>query len=80
MSVDIRSTVPGAVLATVGVVLLLVVFVWMAIIGFYPDELPIIIVMGAVGALLTWLGQRMYQSAKRENALNRIEQRDIGKA
>ncbi|TFD13141.1 hypothetical protein [Cryobacterium sp. TMT4-10] len=80
MSADPRSTTPGAVLASVGVVLLLVGFVWMSVIGYYPDQLPVIIVLVAAGALLAWLGQRMYQSAKRENALHRIKQRDLGKA
>ena len=80
MAVDRRSTVPGAVLATVGVVLLLVAFVWMSIVGYYPGQLPIIFVFFAAGALLAWQGQRMYQSAKRENALHRIKQRDQGKA
>jgi hypothetical protein len=69
----------GAVLATIGVGLMLAAIAWMAIIGFYPSQLPIIIVMAAVGAGLAWTGQRMYQSAKRETALRQIEQRDAGK-
>ena len=80
MSADPRFTTPGAALAGVGVVLMVVAFVWMAIIGYYPDQLPIIIVLVAAGALLAWLGQRMYQDAKRENALHRIKERDLGKA
>ena len=58
----------GAVLATIGVALMLAAIVWMAIIGFYPSQLPITIVMAAVGAVLAWTGQRLYQSAKRETA------------
>lgn len=76
MAVEPRSTIPGAVLASVGVVLLLAAFVWMVIVGYYPSQLPIIIVMVVTGAVLAWLGQRMYQSSKRTNALQRIEQRD----
>ena len=80
MSVDARSTAPGAALATVGVALLLAGFIWMAIIGYYPNQLPIIVGLLAVGALLAWLGQKMHQSAKRENALAQIKHRDAGKA
>jgi uncharacterized membrane protein len=68
----------GAVLAIIGVGIMLAAIGWMSIIGFYPDQLPMIFVMAAVGALLAWIGQRMYQSAKRETALRQIEQRDAG--
>ena len=74
-----RSTVPGAVMATIGVVILLAMAVWMTLVGFYPSQAPIIIVMFIVGGALAWLGQRTYQSAKRENALRTIKQRDARK-
>lgn len=80
MSADPRSTTPGVALVGVGAVLALVAFVWMSIIGYYPDQLPVILVLLAAGGVLLWLGQRMYQAAKRENALHRIKERDLGKA
>lgn len=76
MSADPRSTTPGAALVGVGAVLALVAFVWMSI----TDQLPVILVLLAAGGVLLWLGQRMYQAAKRENALHRIKERDLGKA
>lgn len=62
----------------IGGALLLAAIIWMAIIGFYPDQLPIIIVMVVAGALLAWQGQRARDAAKRANALNRIAARDKG--
>lgn len=76
MPAEPRSTTPGAALIAVGVILLLIGIVWMTIIGYYPSQLPVIVIIVAVGALLAWLGQRSYQSAKREIALHRIAQRD----
>jgi hypothetical protein len=71
-----RSVVPGAFLTSIGVALLLWALIWMAAIGYYPSELPMIVALAAVGGGLAWFGQRMYQAAKRENALKAIERRD----
>ena len=59
-------------------VLLLVAFIWMAVIGYHRDQVPIIVLLGGAGVLLAWLGHGTYQSAKRENAEGEIEQRDAG--
>ncbi|TAJ47296.1 MAG: hypothetical protein EPO52_12400 [Herbiconiux sp.] len=76
MTTEPKSTAPGAALVAVGVILLLIGIIWMAIIGFYPSQLPIILVLLVAGGVLSWAGQRMYQSAKRANAEHRIAQRD----
>lgn len=78
VSDDERSTLPGMVLIAIGGALLLAALVWMTVIGYYPNQLPTIIVMLGFGAGLAWFGERMYQTAKRETVLRQIEQRDEG--
>lgn len=80
MPVENRSTVPGAVLTGIGVILTLVAIIWASIIGFYPEQLPVILILVALGVGSGWYGQRIYQAAKRENAIRSIRRRDAGEA
>ncbi|QHC57599.1 hypothetical protein [Rathayibacter sp. VKM Ac-2760] len=78
MADDDRSTVPGTVLTGVGVVLVLIALVWVSIIGYYPQQLPVILVIGAAGVGAALYGRRLLETAKRENALRSIARRDSG--
>lgn len=78
MSDDKRSHSIGMALMIVGGALLLAALVWMAVIGYYPNQLLIIVVMVAVGAGLAWFGQRIYQNTNRKIASRHIQQRDAG--
>lgn len=54
----------GQVLVGVGGTLAAIGFVWAYIIGFYPNELPVIIVFFAVGFLLLFIGSKKLQATK----------------
>ena len=53
----------GALLAVVGGILMLIGFIWGWVVGYYPSELPVIIVLLLIGAGSLWLGSKLYSSA-----------------
>jgi len=53
----------GALLAVIGGILALIGFIWGWVVGYYPNELPVIFVLLAIGAGLLWLGSKLYSSA-----------------
>lgn len=73
---DLTSTRPGVITITLGAIPTIIGFVWGWVIGYYPGQLPIILVLIFVGLGLLAVGQRMYQSAQRNIALQRIAARD----
>ncbi|MET0930602.1 MAG: hypothetical protein ABWX74_13865 [Aeromicrobium sp.] len=56
----------GMLLGAVGGVAVLIAGIKLFVIGYYPDELVLFVVIGAVGAGLCWTGSRIYQTAKQE--------------
>lgn len=74
------STVPGAVMIGVGGAIIAVLLFWTAVIGYYDHQLPILLVLALVGGALAFFGQRMYQSAKKQQALDSIERRNAGRS
>ena len=53
----------GALLAVIGGILALIGFIWGWVVGYYPNELPVILVLLAIGAGLLALGAKLYSSA-----------------
>jgi hypothetical protein len=53
----------GALLAVGGGILVLIGFIWGWVVGYYPSELPVIIVLLLIGAGALWLGSKLYSSA-----------------
>jgi len=53
----------GAFLAVVGGILMLIGFIWGWVVGYYPSELPVIIVLLLLGVGLLWLGAKLYGDA-----------------
>lgn len=76
MSSPEPSIVPGAVLGTIGSVLVVIGLIWGSVIGYYPSDVPVLLCLFAVGIVLAWIGQRLFQSAKRARALETIRKRD----
>lgn len=70
-----NSPFPGYLVAGLGLVLVVIGLIWGVVIGFYASDLPVLIGLLAVGALLAWIGQRMFQSAKRAQVEQRIAER-----
>lgn len=71
-----KSPIPGYIVAGIGIVLAVIGLIWGVVVGFYESDLPVLLGLLAVGALLAWIGQRMFQSAKRSQVEQRIAQRD----
>ncbi|MBD9698747.1 hypothetical protein IGS67_04445 [Flavimobilis sp. GY10621] len=74
----LRSTTPGIAVIVVGALPTAAFVVWAFVIGFYTEDLPVLIALGVVGGGLLWLGQKMFQEAKRNIARDAIEARDAG--
>lgn len=75
----LRSTTPGIVVIAVGAIPMAAFLIWGFAVGFYDSDLPALIALGVAGAGLLWLGQKMFQEAKRNIALDRIDARDAGR-
>lgn len=75
----LRSTTPGIVVIAVGAIPAAAFLVWGVVIGFYDKDLPALIALAVVGCGLLWLGQKMFQEAKRNIARDAIEARDAGR-
>ena len=73
-----RSTGPGILVIVIGAIPMAAFFIWGVVIGFYDKDLPALLALGAVGGGLLWLGQKMFQEAKRNIARDRIAARDSG--
>lgn len=73
-----KSPVPGYIVTGIGLVLAAIGLIWGVVVGFYQSDLPVLLGLLMVGALLAWTGQRMSQSAKRSQVEQRIAQRDAG--
>lgn len=73
---NVTSTRPGVIAIAVGAVPTLIGVIWAFFVGFYPSQLPVILVLLAVGLGLLGAGQKMYQNAQRTIALQRISERD----
>lgn len=71
-----KSAVPGYLVAGVGLALIAAGAYWGFVVGYYPNELPMLLGLLIAGMLLAWAGQRMLQSVKRHQAELRIAQRD----
>ena len=71
-----KSAVPGYLVTGVGVALIVAGLYWGFVTGFYSHELPMLLGLLGVGALLTWIGQRMLESAKKDRIEHRIAERD----
>lgn len=70
------SPTPGYIVCGIGVVLIVIGLFWGGVIGYYPSDLPLLLGLLLVGAGMAWGGQRMFQTAKRQNAEHEIAQRD----
>lgn len=53
----------GAFLLVVGGILVVIGFIWGWVVGYYPSELPVIIVLLLIGAGSLWLGAKLYGDA-----------------
>lgn len=73
-----QSLVSGYVVAGIGIVLVVIGLIWGVVVGFYPGDVPMLLGILAVGAILAWIGDRMIRSAKRAQVEKRIAERDAG--
>lgn len=71
-----KSPVPGYFVAGIGIVLIGIGFIWGVGIGYYEEDLPMLLGLLVGGAVLALVGQRMFQSAKRRQVEQAIAQRD----
>ncbi|GAA4531341.1 hypothetical protein GCM10023160_33640 [Brachybacterium paraconglomeratum] len=72
------SPTPGYIVCGIGIALIVIGFIWGFVIGYYPSDLPVLLGLLLVGAGMAWGGQRMFQTAKRQNTEREIAQRDAG--
>ncbi|MBK8464015.1 MAG: hypothetical protein IPL36_13695 [Nigerium sp.] len=75
---EMKSPTPGYVVCGIGGVLVAIGAIWGFVIGFYEHERLFVIAVAGGGAALLWLGERMFQAARRNQAEQRIAQRKSG--
>lgn len=80
MFTNLTSPQPGAIVMAVGSIPTAIGLIWGFVIGFHPSQMPVVLVLLALGLGLLSVGQRMYQQAKRNIAVARIAARDAAKA
>lgn len=66
----------GYLLAGVGIALLLWGGIWAAVVGYYPDQLPVILVLIFGGLGLAVIGQRIVKKAREAEVHAQIAKRD----
>lgn len=61
----------GNLLAGIGVVALLLIGWKLMVVGYYPDELPLHIVLLLITAAVLWVGDRLRKAAKAETGADK---------